>query len=136
MELKEKLIKDDFVRFKHLFLTAFSDEQDGYIMISYLNEDMECLDSYIEQINNLYKDDRESFKKYMNILIPLYCENLCISKDTYDSFNDKGKEEFNNLYRFELLEENKSNNQLNMYNKKMDILKNYKKYTISYDLFR
>lgn len=75
-------------RLKFIFFTSFPVENKSYILISALKEDLKHFSKYFEEIRNA---PLELVKYYINILIPLYSQNLIISPLLWDKWSEKAQ---------------------------------------------
>lgn len=75
-------------RLKFLFFTSIPVDNKSYILISALKEDMKYFSQYFEQIRNL---PLPLFQYYINVLIPLYSQNLILSPRLWNSWDEKAQ---------------------------------------------
>lgn len=85
---KVKAFDKSSKRLKFVFFTSFPVENKSYILISTLKEDSKYFSKYFEEIRNAPLD---LVKYYINILIPLYSQNLIISPLLWDKWSEKAQ---------------------------------------------
>lgn len=73
-------------RLKFVFFTSFPIENKSYILISALKEDMKFFSSYFSQIKG---SPLALIQYYVNVLIPLYSQNLILSPRLWDCWDEK-----------------------------------------------
>lgn len=73
---------------KRLFLTILPDTSNSYIMISYLENDRKCFDSYAQSLKNASQED---LFEYLSTILPLYSENIILSPQLWDSWGEAGQ---------------------------------------------
>lgn len=119
--------KDDFIRFKQIFMNIYPIDGQSIILISYLKEDKFVLKNYVKQLKKLSKNNRNQFLKYMNVLIPLHVENLFMNTFLWEGWKEEGQKQFEKL-AIDTIGIESSNNIRN-------ILKDYLNIELKYNLF-
>lgn len=72
-------------RLKFMFFTSFPIENKSYILISALKNDMKYFGNYLRKIRSA---PLSLVQYYVNVLIPLYSQNLIISPNLWDKWNE------------------------------------------------
>lgn len=75
-------------RLKFVFFTSFPVDNKSYILVSSLKEDMKYFSNYFEQIKSL---PLPLIQYYINVLIPLYSQNLILSPRLWNSWDEKAQ---------------------------------------------
>lgn len=83
---KIKAIDRQTKRLKFVFFTAFPVENKSYILISVLKEDLKYFDDYFAQIKQA---PLPLIQYYLNVLIPLYSQNLILSPNLWSKWDEK-----------------------------------------------
>ncbi|ENY8712391.1 SEC-C domain-containing protein [Clostridioides difficile] len=73
---------------RRIFVTSFSKDEKSYILISVLKKDFKIYEKYLKSFEQV---SQEVIKYYFNAVIPLMSENLIISPELWDEWDDKGK---------------------------------------------
>lgn len=83
---KIKAIDKKSKRLKFVFFTSFPLENKSYVLVSALKEDMKFFSNYFEQIKS---SPLTLIQYYLNVLIPLYSQNLILSPRLWNSWDEK-----------------------------------------------
>jgi hypothetical protein len=79
---------------RRVFITIFPESEASYINITCHKNDLDIFNKYFESIKNA---DIELIKFYLNILVPIYTENLILNPKLYDSWSEKEKFQLQNM---------------------------------------
>lgn len=74
-----------------VFLTVFPQNEKTYILFSWLKEDIEALNRYVNQLSLLEEND---IKEYINKSIPKYTENFAINPAVWKNKTEEEKNTF------------------------------------------
>lgn len=75
-------------RLKFVFFTLFPVDNKSYILVSALKEDMKYFSSYFEQLKS---SPLPLIQYYLNVFIPLYSQNLILSPQLWDKWDEKAQ---------------------------------------------
>lgn len=84
--LSRFMLRNDYKR--NIFLTIFPAEGKSYILISYFKEDYKKLKKLIEALK---RADENLIKFYLNIIVPIYSENIVICPDLWNNWDEDTK---------------------------------------------
>jgi hypothetical protein len=85
---KIKALDKKTKRLKFVFFTSFPIETKSYILISVLKDDLDVFQDYFAQIRQA---PLGLMQYYINVLIPLYSQNLILSPHLWDSWTEKAQ---------------------------------------------
>lgn len=71
---------------KRAFVTTFPEDEKSYFLFSYLAEDSRTYNKMGLQLESF---DIDKIKFYLNYALPLYSENVVISPDLWESWNEE-----------------------------------------------
>lgn len=81
-------------RLPSVFLTMFPCKNCSYFIISCLKCDYNKIKKYFDDIENL---DEEKLKRFLNLTLPTYSENIVLSPSLWDSWSSNAKKEFEQI---------------------------------------
>lgn len=94
-DLKGNLLNDiysnDEERLKSIFVSFLPSDENSYLIISWLKEDSEHFESYINDIKEM---NEEMLKIFLNNLLPTYSENIVLSPRLWNRWTPFSRKEF------------------------------------------
>lgn len=85
---KVRAIEKKTKRLKFMFFTSFPIDGKSYILISALKDDMKYFSDYFQKMRTA---PLSLIKYYINVLIPLYSQNLIISPSLWNKWSEKAQ---------------------------------------------